>query len=325
MNAPLLKVDKLRIASGASAPIVEQLSFTLNRGETLGLVGESGCGKSMTALAVMRLLAGNLAITGGSIALEGEELTTLPDSAFRDLRGNRMAMIYQEPLTALNPVMTAGAQIVEVLRTHQKMSKAAARARAIELLALVRIPDPAARFSEYPHRMSGGMRQRVVIAMALACNPSLLIADEPTTALDVTVQAQILRLVKQLQREANLGLLLITHDLGVVRQVADRVAVMYAGSLVEEGPTDAVLDTPYHPYTAGLIAARPHGSYAADPTPLTEIRGAVPAPDARPAGCVFAPRCPRATAACEATRPALQTTMDGRAFRCFHPLAEVPA
>ena len=323
---PLLCVDRLRVTAKGDVPIVEDLSFTVQRGETVGLVGESGCGKSLTALAIMRLLAGNLRIAQGSITLEGEELTTMPDERLRALRGGRMAMIYQEPLTALNPVMSVGAQLVEVLRAHQDISRDAARARAVELLSMVRIPDAANRAGEYPHRLSGGMRQRVVIAMALACNPTLLIADEPTTALDVTVQAQILRLIKQLQREANLGLLLITHDLGVVRQVADRVVVMYAGAVVEEGAVDTVLDAPRHPYTAGLIAARPHGSFTLGQHRLAEIPGAVPAPEARPAGCVFAPRCARADESCRAMRPALTAAPDGHAYRCFHPMTGgVPA
>ncbi len=325
MTAPLLAVEGLEISAVPGVAIVDGLDLTLERGETLGLVGESGCGKSLTALAIMRLLAGGPRITGGRIALDGTDLIGLPEAAMRHLRGDRMAMIYQEPLAALNPVMTVGAQVVEVLRCHRDMGRAAARARAAELLAMVRIPDAARRIDDYPHRLSGGMRQRVVIAMALACNPALLIADEPTTALDVTVQAQILRLARQLQRQANLGLLLITHDLGVVRQVADRVVVMYAGAAVEEGPVAAVLDRPRHPYTAGLIAARPHGSFASGGHRLEEIAGAVPAPGQRPAGCVFAPRCPRVADDCRALRPALLRDGDGRAVRCHHPLpAAVP-
>ena len=218
--------------------------------------------------------------------------------------------------------MTIGAQLVEVLRTHLAQSRAEARARAIELLAMVRIPDPEARFNDYPHRMSGGMRQRVVIAMALACNPRLLIADEPTTALDVTVQAQILRLIKQLQIKANLGLLLITHDLGVVRQAADRIVVMYAGAVVETGTVAEVLDSPRHPYTLGLIAARPSGSFSLDGQRLAEIPGSVPAPDARPVGCVFAPRCSAAQADCRAARPPLVSDAQGHAVRCFHPVTQ---
>ncbi|WP_323035930.1 ABC transporter ATP-binding protein [Pararhodobacter sp.] len=321
MTAPaLLQVQGLQVSVGRSMPIVEDLSFSIAAGETVGLVGESGCGKSLTALAIMRLLSGNLRVTGGTIELEGEDLTSMSAERLRTLRGDRMAMIYQEPLTALNPVMTVGAQLVEVLRTHRDMSRRDAAARAVELLALVRIPDPAARFHEYPHRMSGGMRQRVVIAMALACDPALLIADEPTTALDVTVQAQVLRLIKQLQRKANLGLLLITHDLGVVRQVADRIVVMYAGSVVETGTVAEVLGAPRHPYTVGLIAARPSGSYSVDQQKLAEISGSVPAHDARPKGCVFAPRCRNVQDDCLAARPPLVAGEGSHALRCLHPM-----
>lgn len=319
-NEPLLAVNDLSIRYGANVPLVEQLNFTVRRGETVGLVGESGCGKSLTALAVMGLLPQNLKAGGGGIRLDGIELTRLDPRSLRKMRGSQMAMIFQEPLTALNPVMTIGAQVVEVLRAHNRMSHADAEKRAIELFELVRIPDAAARFNDYPHRLSGGMRQRVVIAIAIACNPALLIADEPTTALDVTVQAQILRLLKRLQRDADLGLLLITHDLGVVRQVADRIVVMYAGSVVEEGPVDAVLDDPRHPYTAGLLAARPHGSRTAGAERLADIRGTVPAPEARPGGCLFEPRCPNAQADCRAVRPPLSTLPGERALRCYHPV-----
>ena len=321
--SPLLSIENLRIDHGSGVSLVESLNFTVRRGETVGLVGESGCGKSLTALAIMGLLAGNLRTAGGSISLEGTDLAGLGDEDLRRLRGDRMAMIFQEPLTALNPVMTVGAQVVEVLRAHRDMSRQEAEKRAISLLDMVRIPDAAARFHDYPHRLSGGMRQRVVIAIAIACNPALLIADEPTTALDVTVQAQILQLLKRLQREADLGLLLITHDLGVVRQVADRIVVMYAGSVVEEGAVDEVLDRPRHPYTAGLLAARPHGSFAAGGHRLADISGSVPAPDARPAGCVFEPRCLNAQPDCRASRPPLAPDGPDRSLRCYHPVGEL--
>lgn len=317
---PVLEIDSLRIGQGNNAPIVEQMNLTVQRGETVGLVGESGCGKSLTALSIMGLLAGNLGVKSGRILLDGEEIQGLSQRKLRNIRGDRMGMIFQEPLTALNPVMTVGSQIIEVLRAHRGMKKAEARIRATELLQLVKIPDPKARLDEYPHQMSGGMRQRVVIAIAIACNPSLLIADEPTTALDVTVQAQILRLLKQLQREENLGLLMITHDLGVVRQVADRIVVMYAGSVVEEGPVDDVLDNPRHPYTAGLIAARPSGSASSGGERLADIRGSVPAPEHRPAGCVFRDRCPYAQQTCEMYRPSLEPDGSGRAVRCYFPI-----
>lgn len=316
---PLLAVNELSISYGAGIPLVQELNFTVRRGETVGLVGESGCGKSLTALAVMGLLPPNLK-TGGGIDVGGSDITKLDARSLRKMRGSQMAMIFQEPLTALNPVMTIGSQVVEVLLAHNKMTKAEAAKRTVELFELVRIPDAAARFSDYPHRLSGGMRQRVVIAIAIACNPSLLIADEPTTALDVTVQAQILRLLKRLQRDADLGMLLITHDLGVVRQVADRIVVMYAGCVVEEGPVDEVLDNPRHPYTAGLLAARPHGSRTAGAERLADIRGTVPAPHARPGGCLFEPRCPNAQADCRAVRPPLSPLSAERALRCYHPV-----
>lgn len=319
-SAPLLRVTDLEIAPRRGAPIVEALSFEVHRGETVGLVGESGCGKSLTALSVMRLLPENLRTSTGQVALEGQVLNRLDPEAMRRLRGVRMAMIYQESLTALNPVMTVGAQIVEVLLAHRDIGRAEARRQAVALLEMVRIPEPELRFGEYPHRMSGGMRQRVVIAIAIACNPSLLIADEPTTALDVTVQAQILRLLKRLQKDGDRGLLLITHDLGVVRQVCDRIVVMYAGSVVEEGPVDLILDSPRHPYTAGLIAARPGGDRARDGHVLADIPGSVPAPDDRPPGCVFAPRCARVEDDCRATRPSLGPAGAGRALRCYHPI-----
>jgi oligopeptide/dipeptide ABC transporter ATP-binding protein len=318
---PLLDVRDLSIAYGAGTTLVDNISFAIERGQTVGLVGESGCGKSLSALAVMGLLSDNLRTVGGSIAFEGVDLTKATQRTLRDLRGNRMGMVFQEPLTALNPVMTVGAQIVEVLRAHRPLSKAQAEQRAVELLEMVSIPDPVSKLKEYPHRLSGGMRQRVVIAMAIACNPALLIADEPTTALDVTIQAQILDLLKSLQREHSLGLLLITHDLGVVRQIADRIVVMYAGTIVEEGEVNAVLGNPQHPYTAGLLAARPHGSYTATGHRLADIRGAVPPPNDRPAGCLFAPRCGQALARCSREVPARHDVSAGHAVRCYNPVA----
>jgi oligopeptide/dipeptide ABC transporter ATP-binding protein len=321
-NIPLLSVNGLSVRYGKDIPLIESASFSIQRGETVGLVGESGCGKSLTSLAVMGLLAEGLDITGGSIEFEGIPLTSMETSDLRKLRGNRMAMIFQEPLSALNPVMTVGAQVVEVLRIHQQISKSDAKLRAIELFDLVRIPDPAARFNNYPHQLSGGMGQRVVIAIAIACNPALLIADEPTTALDVTVQAQILRLLKQLQRDNNIGLLFITHDLGVVRQVADHVVVMYAGSIAEEGLVNDVLDNPQHPYTAGLLSARPHGSYIGSGHRLAGIKGFVPEPHARPKGCCFEPRCENAQKKCRTDRPASTEIAEHHVVRCFHPVGK---
>jgi oligopeptide/dipeptide ABC transporter ATP-binding protein len=319
-DAPLLSVEGLEIRDPRGAPLVEGVSFHVGRGEALAIVGESGCGKSLTSLAIMGLLPPRLAETRqGAIVFEGQDLTQIPAKALRRLRGNRLSMVFQEPLTALNPLLTIGAQIVEVLRTHRSMSFSDAQARAIELLKQVRLPDVERRFHDYPHRLSGGQRQRVTIAMAIACNPALIIADEPTTALDVTVQAQILDLLAEIRAETGQSLMLITHDLGVVGQVADRMVVIYAGTVVESGPVTEVLTSPRHPYTAGLLSARPKSSYAATGEEVTDIPGAVPAPHARPKACLFSPRCSRVQARCHESRPAL--TVDGvRAHACFYPL-----
>ncbi len=318
---PLLAVEALSVGAGPGMPLIEDLSFSVNPGETLAIVGESGCGKSLTSLAVMGLLPPELRRhQKGAIRFRGRNLPDLPPRQLRALRGNEIAMIFQEPLTALNPVMTVGAQIMEVLTAHSRLDRDAARRRVVDLLDKVRLPDPEARVREYPHRLSGGMRQRVTIAMAIACEPALIIADEPTTALDVTVQAQILDLLSDLHARSGNSLILITHDLGVVDQIADRMVVMYAGSLVEAGPVAEVLRSPRHPYTAGLLAARPRGSFVHGGQPLQEIPGRVPAPDQRPPGCLFAPRCPRATRTCTATRPPVEDFADGRSLRCFHPL-----
>ncbi|SFU22399.1 ABC transporter ATP-binding protein [Mesorhizobium sp. YR577] len=320
----LLKVAGLSISAAADTPLVEDLSFEVGRGEAVAIVGESGCGKSLTSLAIMGLLPDSLdRHKRGAISFEGRDLTALPLRDMQSIRGNRMAMIFQEPLTALNPVMTVGAQIVEVLRKHRKMGKVEARERATDLLRQVRVPDPEARLDDYPHRLSGGMRQRVTIAMAMACEPSLIIADEPTTALDVTVQAQILDLLREIRERSGQSLVLITHDLGVVRQIAERMIVMYAGVVVEAGSVEDIMSSPRHPYTAGLMAARPRGSFKHDGKLLSDISGAVPAPDARPQGCLFGPRCARAAEDCLTARPPLTATADGRAHRCFYPILEV--
>ena len=319
-TAPLLVVEDLEIRDMQGAPLVEGICFHVNRGETLAIVGESGCGKSLTSLAIMGLLPPRLAETRrGAINFEGMDLTRLPAKSLRRLRGNRLSMVFQEPLTALNPLLTIGAQIIEVLRTHRNISAREARSRAIELLAKVRLPDPERRFDDYPHRLSGGQRQRVTIAMAIACDPVLIIADEPTTALDVTVQAQILDLLADIRAETGQSLMLITHDLGVVGQVADRMVVIYAGMVVESGPVAKVLTSPRHPYTAGLLAARPNSSYAATGIEVVDIPGAVPAPNARPTGCLFSPRCPRAREECRDMRPDLLPDGD-RSHACFYPL-----
>lgn len=320
MANPLLSVEELRISDALGNPIVEGISFEIQKGEALAVVGESGCGKSLTSLSVMGLLPPVLEKSRkGAIHFEGKDLTKASEKELQALRGNRMAMVFQEPLTALNPLLTVGAQISEVLRQHKKMSKAEARARAIALLDMVRLPDPAKRYDEHPHRLSGGQRQRVTIAMAMACEPALIIADEPTTALDVTVQAQILSLLAELRANNGQSLMLITHDLGVVGQVADRMVVVYAGQIVESGPVAEVLTAPRHPYTAGLMSARPHGSYAATGVEVTDIPGAVPAPSARPKGCLFAPRCRQAQPRCQDERPALQGA-GNRQHACFYPL-----
>jgi peptide/nickel transport system ATP-binding protein len=289
---------------------VDDLSFNIRRGETLAIVGESGCGKSVSALSIMRLVPNPPGrIVGGEVRLEGTDLLSLDEEQMRAVRGNRISMIFQEPMTSLNPVMRIGDQITEAVRLHQPLSAKQAWAKAVEMLRLVRIPEPARRALEYPHQLSGGMRQRAMIAMALACRPALLIADEPTTALDVTIQAQILKLILDLQEELGTGLILITHDLGVVAQTAQRVIVMYAGRKVEEADVDSLFAAPRHPYTRGLMASIPAlplaGSRAS--ARLTEIPGTVPSLVRLPPGCAFAPRCPLATERCRAEYPPLET------------------
>jgi oligopeptide/dipeptide ABC transporter ATP-binding protein len=284
---------------------VDGVSFAVEAGKTLGVVGESGCGKSVTSLSIMGLVpspAGR--IEGGSIRFEGRELVGATAQAMQDLRGNGIAMIFQEPMSSLNPVFTVGEQIVEGLLRHRPISRAQASERAIEMLRKVRIPAPEQRFHEYPHQLSGGMRQRVMIAMALACEPRLLIADEPTTALDVTIQAQILDLMRALQRETGTAIILITHDLGVVAEVADDVVVMYAGRVVEQAPVGTLFDAPQHPYTIGLLGSIPR--LDAQRSRLSSIEGQVPSPLRRSSGCSFAERCPFADARCHAEAPVLR-------------------
>jgi len=328
MSEPILTVEGLKTwftVEGGTAKSVDGVSFTLHRGETLAVVGESGSGKSVTSLSIMRLIPEPPGrIVAGTIALVGRDgvtrdLAQLAEPAMRAIRGNEIGMIFQEPMTSLNPVYTVGDQIGEALRRHQGLSKRAAYARAIGMLAKVGIPDPARRAAEYPHRLSGGMRQRVMIAMALACGPAVLIADEPTTALDVTIQAQILDLMRRLQAELGMSILFITHNLGVVAEIADRVAVMYAGRVVEEGDVHAVFATPRHPYTRALLASMPVLTAGArDPSRrLAAIPGQVPSAANLPEGCSFAPRCPLAIGACEAAAPALEDTGDGHLARCI--------
>ena len=285
-------------------PAVDGVSFAVEAGKTLAIVGESGCGKSVTALSIMGLVPDPPGrVTGGSIRFEGRELVGAPERELLDLRGNGMAMIFQEPMTSLNPAFTIGDQIVEGLLRHRPLSRAQAQARAIEVLRQVRIPAPEQRFHEYPHKLSGGMRQRAMIAMALACEPRLLIADEPTTALDVTIQAQIISLMRTLQAETGTAVILITHDLGVVAEVADEVAVMYSGKVVERAPARAIFEEPQHPYTVGLLGSIPRLDEQRQR--LASIEGQVPNPLRRPDGCHFAERCPFAIAKCHVEVPPL--------------------
>jgi peptide/nickel transport system ATP-binding protein len=306
---------------------VDGVSFTVAPGETLGIVGESGCGKSVTALSVLRLLPARLGRTvAGSVRFEGRELLALTEGEMRDIRGNHIAMIFQEPMTSLNPVLTIGHQIAESVRIHMGLGREAARARAREMLELVRIPDAARRLDDYPHQLSGGMRQRVMIAMALACNPKLLIADEPTTALDVTIQAQVLKLMLELKERTGAAVVLITHDLGVVAETCQRVLVMYAGRKVEEAGVFELFDRPAHPYTRGLLASIARGRAGSRVERLTEIPGIVPSLREPIVGCAFAPRCSFAIDRCRVEAPQLRTVAaaEGSAHRAAcHRLEEV--
>ncbi|MFG2485091.1 ABC transporter ATP-binding protein [Streptomyces virginiae] len=302
--APLLAVRDLRVTfttERGTVRAVDSIGFTVEAGRTLGIVGESGSGKSVTSLAVMGLHRGPVEVSG-SVALAGRELTGLPERELSKVRGRRMAMIFQDPLSSLHPYYTVGEQIAEHFRVHFKAGRAAARKRAVDMLGEVGIPEPARRAGEYPHQFSGGMRQRAMIAMALACEPDLLIADEPTTALDVTVQAQILELIARLQQERGLGVVMITHDLGVVARVAHEVLVMYGGRAAEQAPVDDLFADPAHPYTRGLLDSLPRLD-TADDVPLPFIPGSPPSLLAPAPGCAFAPRCPRAAARCVDVRP----------------------
>jgi len=313
---PLLVVDDLQIAFGDNKA-VRGVSFDVREGETLAIVGESGSGKSVTALSIMSLLSSNARIEQGSIRFEGREITGLSGRQARQIRGASIGMIFQEPMTCLNPVMTIGDQIAEAVRQHQNLSRKAAHARALELLDLVRIPDPHRRSTDYPHQLSGGMRQRVMIAIAVACGPRLLIADEPTTALDVTIQSQVLDLIDRLRRELSMAVLLITHDLGIVGQWADRVVVMYAGRTVEQGDPGALFSRPLHPYTHGLLTASPRldDGYDCHDGPLSEIPGSIRSA-AGERGCAFASRCASVLPGCRDAVPTLQSLSDGRQVAC---------
>jgi peptide/nickel transport system ATP-binding protein len=327
MSEPLLAVEDLRVAfPGADGGVnraVDGVSFAVERGRTLGIVGESGCGKSVTSLAVMGLLPKGAAEVSGAVRFEGRDLLRASDRTLRDLRGDRMAMIFQEPMTSLNPAYTVGDQIAEAIVRHRDVSRAEARRRAIEMLRRVRIPTPEARFRDYPHRLSGGMRQRVMIAMALALDPQLLIADEPTTALDVTIQAQILELMRRLKDESGTAIVLITHDLGVVAEVCDEVVVMYAGQVVERAPVAELFRFPQHPYTVGLLGSLPR--LDARRPRLAAIEGAVPTLTRPVEGCRFQGRCPFRVEACAAPPP-LAEVAAGHLSRCWRaPLESLAA
>ena len=321
---PLLEVENLRVELSTRAgvfPVIDDVSFMLDEGENLAIVGESGCGKSMTALALMGLVPQPVGrIAGGSIRLAGEDINSVSEARLRELRGNEISMIFQEPMTSLNPVYTVGEQIAEVLRRHQGLGNKAAWEQAVELLDAVGIPTPRARASAYPHQMSGGQRQRVMIASALACRPKILIADEPTTALDVTVQAQIFELLHELRAQTGTAMILITHDMGVVAEMAERMIVMYAGRRVEEGPVIDVIETPRHPYTRGLIACVPHltADLTEDRPELTEIPGIVPSLNTfGQNNCLFAARCELVSERCRNARPE-DAALGNQQVACWH-------
>ena len=323
-NRPLLAVENLTVSfrSGRQElPAVEDVSFTLAAGETLAIVGESGSGKSVTSLAIMRLIPDPPGrITAGRILFNGRDLLELSDARMQRIRGNDIAMIFQEPMTSLNPVMTVGNQIAEAVQLHQGRNTAEARQRALDMLRLVQLPNPELRLDQYPHELSGGMRQRIVIAIALACNPMLLVADEPTTALDVTVQAQILDLMRAIRSRLDAGVLLVTHDLGVVAEMADRVLVLYAGCVVESAPVRALMRNPQHPYTIGLLGAMPRLATRGGTRNerLLEVPGNVPPPGSRGPGCYFAARCTHATQQCRDAQPPLEEKHAEHLAACWH-------
>lgn len=322
MSGPILSIHDLKVEFGTRQGVVKAVdgvSLNVYRGEVLGLVGESGSGKSVTGLSILGLIDPPGRIASGSIKLEGQELIGLPEHELRRLRGERMAMIFQDPMTTINPVLRIDTQMIETIRAHEKVSEKAARSRAEEALKRVGIPSPAERLLTYPHQLSGGMRQRVAIAIALLMSPALLVADEPTTALDVTIQSQIIAEVQQLCAETGTALIWITHDLAVVAGLADRIAVMYAGRIVEEGDVDPVLDHPRHPYTYGLLGSAPSNNRRGEK--LAQIPGMTPSLANLPPGCAFAPRCAFAQDDCRVVPPAL-THAGSRAWRCFHPVPD---
>lgn len=317
---PILEINNLKTyfyTEEGGVPAVDGLDFTLSKGETLAIVGESGCGKSVTSLSVLRIIPmppGK--IVDGEILYKGEDLLKKSEREMRSIRGNEISMIFQEPLTSLNPVFTIGKQITDILRMHQGMTRSEAKKKAVEMLEKVRIPSPEKVIEDYPHQLSGGMRQRVMIAMALACNPSILIADEPTTALDVTIQAQIMHLLSDLKKDQDTSIILITHDLGVVAQIAQNVMVMYAGQAVEYADVKNVFKNPLHPYTKGLLKSIPVLGMEQDS--LYSIEGNIPSPKDYPAGCRFSPRCGEACEKCSKEPPPLITLSDGRKVRCWN-------
>ncbi|HEV7766569.1 MAG TPA: ABC transporter ATP-binding protein [Thermoanaerobaculia bacterium] len=314
----LLEVKNLRTSFG-NVHAVDNVSFNVRRGEAVALVGESGCGKSVTAMSIMRLVAPPGKITSGEVRFKGRNLATISERDMRNVRGNDIAMVFQEPMTSLNPVFKIGAQVAEAIRIHRKVGKKEAWKEAGDMLELVSIPDPHKRLHDYPHQLSGGMRQRVMIAIALSCDPELLIADEPTTALDVTIQAQIMELLASLQKRLGLAVLLITHDLGVVAEFCERVIVMYTGRVVEEAPVEQLFATPAHPYTRGLLKSLPGAALVAG-TPINRlptISGMVPSISSLPKGCKFHPRCPDVMDICRGNEPALMPVGQGQSARCY--------
>ncbi|HTV43872.1 MAG TPA: ABC transporter ATP-binding protein [Stellaceae bacterium] len=323
-SPPILELADLNtwfFGRDAVVRAVDGISFHVLPGETLAIVGESGCGKSVTALSILRLVPPPGRIVSGAIRFAGQDLLALDEVRMRQLRGNQISMIFQEPMTSLNPVLKIGHQVAEILRVHRGLGRAAALAAAVDLLRLVHIPEAGRRIGAYPHQLSGGMRQRVMIAMALACNPKLLIADEPTTALDVTIQAQILDLMRELKQKIDAAIILITHDLGVVAEMAQRVLVMYAGRLAEAAPVTALFRQPLHPYTRGLLGSMPRLGSSLDPTAprrLVEIPGTVPSPTAALDGCRFAARCSLATEICRRRTPVFEMKQPGHFAACFH-------